>query len=181
MFWRVQQFLLQLFTLRRAVAYKRWTNHVAATTATRRSISNQHLPPTPLLLSLPPFHSLCMNLVNLPVATTTAITPKVSSSSPSSTTLVTTSSWSLFPSSLLYPYSTTLSKILLDIAIWFAAPKRKHTKSRKRKKTTISKRIPLRKNIVFDLPTGEVTLKHKLPYKWKELYNHAPASSGSQN
>ena len=52
--------------------------------------------------------------------------------------------------------------------IWFAVPKRKHTKSRKRLKTTVHKRLPLKKNIVFDPRTGEVTLKHKLPFNWKD-------------
>ena len=52
--------------------------------------------------------------------------------------------------------------------IWFAVPKRKHTRSRKRMKTTAQKRIPLKKNIVFDPRTGEVTLKHKLPFNWKD-------------
>jgi ribosomal protein L32 len=52
--------------------------------------------------------------------------------------------------------------------IWFAVPKRKHTRSRKRMKTTVQKRIPLKKNIVFDPRTGEVTLKHKLPFNWKD-------------
>ena len=52
--------------------------------------------------------------------------------------------------------------------IWFAVPKRKHTRSRKRMKTTSQKRIPLKKNIVFDPRTGEVTLKHKLPFNWKD-------------
>jgi ribosomal protein L32 len=53
-------------------------------------------------------------------------------------------------------------------SIWFAVPKRKHTRSRKRKKTTTQKRIPLKHNIVFDPRTGEVTLRHKLPFNWKD-------------
>jgi ribosomal protein L32 len=52
--------------------------------------------------------------------------------------------------------------------IWFAVPKRKHSKSRKRMKTTVQKRIPLKQNIIFDPRTGEVTLKHKLPFNWKD-------------
>jgi ribosomal protein L32 len=52
--------------------------------------------------------------------------------------------------------------------IWFAVPKSKITRSRKRMKTTAQKRIPLKKNIVFDPRTGEVTLKHKLPFNWKD-------------
>lgn len=52
--------------------------------------------------------------------------------------------------------------------IWFAVPKRKHTRSRKRMKTTAQKRLVLKKNIVFDPRTGEVTLKHKMPFNWKD-------------
>jgi ribosomal protein L32 len=55
-----------------------------------------------------------------------------------------------------------------DSWIWFAVPKRKHSKSRKRMKTTAQKRIPLKKNIIFDPRTGEVTLRHKLPFNWKD-------------
>ena len=61
--------------------------------------------------------------------------------------------------------------------IWFAVPKRKHTRSRKRMKTTAHKRLKLKKNIVFDPRTGEVTLKHKLPFNWKEYL--PPMSSKS--
>ena len=52
--------------------------------------------------------------------------------------------------------------------IWFAVPKSKISRSRKRMKTTRQKRIPLKKNIVFDPRTGEVTLKHKMPFNWKD-------------
>eukprot|EP00980_Cylindrotheca_fusiformis_P002872 scaffold674_cov126-Cylindrotheca_fusiformis.AAC.11 len=52
--------------------------------------------------------------------------------------------------------------------IWFAVPKSKVSRSRKRMKTTSQKKIPLKKNIVFDPRTGEVTLKHKLPFNWKD-------------
>jgi ribosomal protein L32 len=52
--------------------------------------------------------------------------------------------------------------------IWFAVPKSKISKSRKRMKTTSQKKLPLKKNIVFDHRTGEVTLKHKLPFNWKD-------------
>ena len=56
-----------------------------------------------------------------------------------------------------------------DLSIWnMAVPKRKHTKSRKRMKTTSQKRLKLKKNIVFDPRTGEVSLMHKLPFNWKE-------------
>jgi ribosomal protein L32 len=52
--------------------------------------------------------------------------------------------------------------------IWFAVPKSKISRSRKRMKTTRQKRIPMKKNIVFDPRTGEVTLLHKMPSNWKD-------------
>eukprot|EP00339_Tiarina_fusa_P007619 CAMPEP_0117001528 /NCGR_PEP_ID=MMETSP0472-20121206/3499_1 /TAXON_ID=693140 ORGANISM="Tiarina fusus, Strain LIS" /NCGR_SAMPLE_ID=MMETSP0472 /ASSEMBLY_ACC=CAM_ASM_000603 /LENGTH=80 /DNA_ID=CAMNT_0004701569 /DNA_START=300 /DNA_END=542 /DNA_ORIENTATION=- len=55
-----------------------------------------------------------------------------------------------------------------DYSIWFAVPKRKHTRSRKRMKTTSQKKLPLKQNIIFDPRTGEVTLMHKLPFNWKD-------------
>lgn len=55
-----------------------------------------------------------------------------------------------------------------DQHIWFAVPKSKISRSRKRMKTTRQKRIPMKKNIVFDPRTGEVTLKHKMPFNWKD-------------
>lgn len=53
-------------------------------------------------------------------------------------------------------------------AFWFAVPKKKVTKSKKRMKTTRQKRIPLKKNIVADPRTGEPTLMHKLPFSWRD-------------
>ncbi|KAG7341125.1 ribosomal protein bL32 family protein [Nitzschia inconspicua] len=67
----------------------------------------------------------------------------------------------------LSTFLPSLSSLLRE-SIWWAVPKRKHTRSRKRKKTTVQKRIPLKKNIVFDPQTGEVTLQHKLPHNWRE-------------
>ena len=55
-----------------------------------------------------------------------------------------------------------------DLSVWFAVPKKRVTRHKKRLKTTVQKRIPLRKNIVIDPRTGEVTLMHRLPYNWKE-------------
>uniref|UniRef100_A0A7S1C2Q6 Uncharacterized protein n=1 Tax=Corethron hystrix TaxID=216773 RepID=A0A7S1C2Q6_9STRA len=57
-------------------------------------------------------------------------------------------------------------------AVWFAVPKRKHTRSRKRKKTTSQKRIPLKTNIVRDKTTGEFTLMHHLPFGWKNYIHN---------
>jgi ribosomal protein L32 len=58
----------------------------------------------------------------------------------------------------------------LQEALWFAVPKKKVSRSKKRLKTTFQKRIPLRHDIVADPRTGEPTLRHKLPFNWKETY-----------
>ena len=63
-------------------------------------------------------------------------------------------------------------------ALWFAVPKSKISKSRKRMKTTRQKRIKMKDNIVIDKRTGELTLKHCLPYNWRNYLpgnaEHAP-------
>ena len=56
---------------------------------------------------------------------------------------------------------------LFGSGFWFAVPKRKVSKSRKRMKTTKQYRIPIKSNIVADKRTGEWTLMHKLPFTWK--------------
>lgn len=72
--------------------------------------------------------------------------------------------------------STTSS--ILEEALWFAVPKKKVTRGKKRLKTTLQKRIKMKNNIVIDKRTGELTLKHKLPYNWEnylpENAEHAP-------
>mmetsp|Transcript_15594 Transcript_15594/g.28359 ORF Transcript_15594/g.28359 Transcript_15594/m.28359 type:complete len:117 (-) Transcript_15594:232-582(-) len=66
----------------------------------------------------------------------------------------------------------------LEDALWFAVPKSKISRGKKRMKTTLQKRIKLKDNIVIDKRTGELTLKHKLPYNWKNYLpdnaEHAP-------
>ena len=66
----------------------------------------------------------------------------------------------------------------LEEALWFAVPKKKVTRGKKRLKTTLQKRIKMKNNIVIDKRTGELTLKHKLPYNWEnylpENAEHAP-------
>jgi ribosomal protein L32 len=54
-----------------------------------------------------------------------------------------------------------------DFAVWFAVPKQKISRMKKRMKTTLRKRIPLRHDIITDPRTGELTLRHKLPFNWK--------------
>mmetsp|Transcript_15579 Transcript_15579/g.20295 ORF Transcript_15579/g.20295 Transcript_15579/m.20295 type:complete len:118 (-) Transcript_15579:50-403(-) len=56
----------------------------------------------------------------------------------------------------------------LQDAFWFAVPKQKVSRSKKRMKTTVHKRIKLKENIISDPRTGEVTLMHKLPFNWEE-------------
>uniref|UniRef100_A0A7S2LLE3 Uncharacterized protein n=1 Tax=Leptocylindrus danicus TaxID=163516 RepID=A0A7S2LLE3_9STRA len=63
------------------------------------------------------------------------------------------------------------SQPLLDLfgeSLWFAVPKKKVSRSRKRMKTTVQKKIAPKNNIVVDGRTGEITLQHKLPFRWKD-------------
>ena len=80
---------------------------------------------------------------------------------------IASSDWDLSSSAEHQQQQADASSILSN-PFWFAVPKSKHTRSRKRMKTTRQKRLPLKKNIVFDPRTGEVTLKHKLPFNWKD-------------
>jgi len=79
--------------------------------------------------------------------------------------------------SLAFPnldLDTTINEDLLN-SIWnFAVPKSKISRSKKRMKTTVQKRIKLKKNIIIDERTGELTLKHKLPFNWKDYLPEAP-------
>ena len=52
--------------------------------------------------------------------------------------------------------------------IWFAVPKRKVTKGKKRMKTTIQKQIKIKNHIIQDSRTGQMTLRHRLPFNWKD-------------
>ncbi|GKY97060.1 hypothetical protein MPSEU_000664600 [Mayamaea pseudoterrestris] len=62
---------------------------------------------------------------------------------------------------------STSSSILQDF-LWFAVPKKKISRHKKRLKTTLQKRIKLKSNIIVDPRTGEVTLQHKMPANWRE-------------
>jgi len=59
----------------------------------------------------------------------------------------------------------------LQDALWFAVPKKRVTRHKKRLRNTLKYRIKLRENIVTDPRTGELTLKHRLPYNW---YDYLP-------
>eukprot|EP00558_Chaetoceros_sp_UNC1202_P003417 CAMPEP_0197246570 /NCGR_PEP_ID=MMETSP1429-20130617/15904_1 /TAXON_ID=49237 /ORGANISM="Chaetoceros sp., Strain UNC1202" /LENGTH=108 /DNA_ID=CAMNT_0042707261 /DNA_START=148 /DNA_END=471 /DNA_ORIENTATION=+ len=65
------------------------------------------------------------------------------------------------PSSIHNSGSPTLADCL-----WLAVPKRKVSRSKKRMKTTVQKRIKRKDHIIEDSRTGEVTLRHRLPFNW---------------
>ncbi|KAL3784453.1 hypothetical protein ACHAW5_004013 [Stephanodiscus triporus] len=73
-----------------------------------------------------------------------------------------------------HPISAEESNSTLEDSLWFAVPKKKVSRGKKRMKTTLQKRIKLKDNIVIDKRTGELTLKHKLPYNWK---NYLPGNA----
>ena len=52
--------------------------------------------------------------------------------------------------------------------LWLAVPKRKVTPGKKRMKTTVQNRIKKKDHIIVDERTGEITLRHRLPFNWKD-------------
>ena len=78
--------------------------------------------------------------------------------------------------------STPQQQQLLDqLSIWFAVPKQKISRQKKRMKTTRQRRIPLQKNIITDPRTGQVTLRHRLPFNWKNYLPHALLNNNNSN
>jgi ribosomal protein L32 len=78
--------------------------------------------------------------------------------------------------------STPQQQQLLDqLSLWFAVPKQKISRQKKRMKTTRQRRIPLKKNIITDPRTGEVTLRHRLPFNWKNYLPHALLNNNNSN
>ena len=62
--------------------------------------------------------------------------------------------------------------------LWLAVPKRKVTPGKKRMKTTLQNRIKVKDHVIVDKRTGEPTLRHKLPFNWKDyLPGNTPKSS----
>jgi ribosomal protein L32 len=55
-----------------------------------------------------------------------------------------------------------------DISIWFAVPKQKISHSKKRIKQASKNVFKAKENIVTCIRTGEITLRHKLPFNWKD-------------
>ena len=77
--------------------------------------------------------------------------------------------------------SYTNNTLLENLSIWFAVPKQKISHQKKRMKTTLRTRIPIRKNIITDPRTGELTLRHHLPYNWRNYLPNAIGMSQSKN
>ena len=75
----------------------------------------------------------------------------------------------LWQPALLGTNNIAATPSLLDnLAVWFAVPKQKVSRHKKRLKTTVQKRIPLRQDIIKDPRTGEITRRHRLPFNWKD-------------
>ena len=74
--------------------------------------------------------------------------------------------------------ATETTNTTLEDSLWFAVPKSKVSRGKKRMKTTLQKAIKKKDSIVIDKRTGELTLKHRLPYNWKNYLpgnaEHAP-------
>jgi len=60
--------------------------------------------------------------------------------------------------------------------LWLAVPKRKVSPGKKRMKTTIQKRIQKKDHIIVDSRTGETTLRHRLPFNWKDYLPSMPGN-----
>mmetsp|Transcript_15358 Transcript_15358/g.19483 ORF Transcript_15358/g.19483 Transcript_15358/m.19483 type:complete len:113 (+) Transcript_15358:169-507(+) len=67
----------------------------------------------------------------------------------------------------LTPSSLSSSPTVAD-CLWLAVPKSKITRSKKRMKTTLQKRIKVKNHVMVDSRTGEMKLRHCLPLNWKE-------------
>mmetsp|Transcript_30251 Transcript_30251/g.29151 ORF Transcript_30251/g.29151 Transcript_30251/m.29151 type:complete len:114 (-) Transcript_30251:242-583(-) len=72
-----------------------------------------------------------------------------------------------FPGACYSSIQATVGPSLSD-CLWLAVPKSKITRSKKRMKTTNQKRIKLKDHIIVDKRTGELTLRHKMPFNWKD-------------
>ena len=66
------------------------------------------------------------------------------------------------------PSSSLSSQPSLADCLWLAVPKRKVSRQKKRMKTTNQKRIKTKTHIIVDSRTGEMTLRHRLPFNWKD-------------
>ena len=66
---------------------------------------------------------------------------------------------------------------VLNDYIWLAVPKRKVSPGKRRMKTTNQKRIKTKSHVIVDKRTGEVTLRHRLPFNWK---SYLPGDGNTQ-
>ncbi len=64
--------------------------------------------------------------------------------------------------------SSQATSVFDDMSIWFAVPKQKVSHSKKRLKQAHKNVMRHKENICTCPRTGEVTLKHKLPFNWKD-------------
>ena len=52
--------------------------------------------------------------------------------------------------------------------LWLAVPKSKISRGKKRMKTTLQKAVKKKNHVIVDGRTGELTLRHRLPFNWKD-------------
>ena len=71
------------------------------------------------------------------------------------------------PSASLEPDSSASPSPTIADCLWLAVPKRKVSRSKKRMKTTLQKRIKVKHHVIVDSRTGEMTMRHRLPHNWK--------------
>mmetsp|Transcript_25149 Transcript_25149/g.41737 ORF Transcript_25149/g.41737 Transcript_25149/m.41737 type:complete len:120 (-) Transcript_25149:189-548(-) len=65
--------------------------------------------------------------------------------------------------------SATVPSLLDDLSVWFAVPKQKISRSKKRMKSYQKRVIRPKENISLCPQTGQVTLKHRLPFNWRDF------------
>jgi ribosomal protein L32 len=83
------------------------------------------------------------------------------------------------PSTSLSSSPSEMSTPSWTDCLWLAVPKRKVTPGKKRMKTTNQKRIKKKNHIIVDSRTGEITLRHRLPFNWKDYLPGADSETGN--
>ena len=67
------------------------------------------------------------------------------------------------------PEDKDRNEVDYDTSIWFAVPKKRMSKGKKRMKNYLKRTaLKFKDNIVTDGRTGELTLRHHLPFNWKD-------------
>jgi ribosomal protein L32 len=82
-----------------------------------------------------------------------------------------------YPNGIIQPQQQPESED--NYSIWFAVPKQKISHQKKRMKTTLRTRIPVRHNIIVDPRTGQLTLRHHLPVNWRNFLPKKPSTPTS--